>query len=415
MLKIIFPVLAISLLQIVSPLCAFAANAFDVEAATNAYVAKVPPAVRANADAYFEGGYWLLLIGFALTALLSIMLLAGKWSAAMRNLSERMTRRKPVQTFLYWCQYTLVATAILFPMTIYEGYFREHKYGFSNQTLGEWMGDQGKEFLLTLILGGFMVAALYGVIRRAERNWWILGTVVASVFMALLLFISPVFIAPMFNKYTKLEDPAIRDPILRMARSNSIDVDDVYIVDESRQSKRVSANVSGFLGTERISLNDNLLNSCSLAEIESVMGHEMGHYVLNHMYYYFLFFFILIAAGFAFLRGSFHWVVQRKGAAWDLRGVGDTAGLPLFVLLLSLYFFLLTPVTNSFSRMQEVEADLFGMNVSRQPDGYAEAVLKTGEYRKLDPGSVEEALFFDHPSGSRRIRMAMQWKAENLP
>ena len=414
MLKGIFPVLVILIWLGVSPLCGLAADAFDVEAATNAYLAKIPPAVRANADAYFEGGYWLLLIDFAFTALVSILLLAGKWSTAMRNLSERLTRRKPVQTFLYWCQYTVVTTAILFPMAIYEGYFREHKYGFSNQTLGEWMSDQGKELLLTLILGGLMVAALYGVVRKAERNWWILGTVVASVFLALVLFISPAFIAPMFNKYTKLEDPAVRDPILRMARSNSIDVNDVYVVDESRQSRRISANVSGLFGTERISLNDNLLNKCSLAEIESVMGHEMGHYVLNHTYYYFLFFFILIAAGFAFLRWSFNWVVQRKGAAWDIRGVGDSAGLPLFVLILSLYLFLLTPVTNSFSRMQEVEADLFGLNVSRQPDGCAEAVLKTGEYRKLDPGSVEEALFFDHPSGSRRIRMAMQWKAENL-
>ncbi len=110
----------------VSPLCGLAANAFDVEAATNAYLAKIPPAVRANADAYFEGGYWLLLIDFAFTALVSILLLAGKWSTAMRNLSERLTRRKPVQTFLYWCQYTVVTTAILFPMTIYEGHFREH-------------------------------------------------------------------------------------------------------------------------------------------------------------------------------------------------------------------------------------------------------------------------------------------------
>jgi STE24 endopeptidase len=235
-----------------------------------------------------------------------------------------------------------------------------------------------------------------------------------TVFMAFMMFIGPVFIAPMFNKYTKLTDPTFRDPILKMARANSIDADDVWIVDESRQSNRISANVSGLWGTERISLNDNLLNRCSLAEIKSVMGHEMGHYVMNHVQKSFLFFFIVIAAGFAFLKWSFNWVVKRKGKAWDIRGVGDTAGLPLFVLLISVYFFLLTPITNSFIRTQESEADLFGLNVSRQPDGHAEVELKVGEYRKLDPGPIEEIFFFDHPSSRKRIKMAMRWKVENM-
>jgi STE24 endopeptidase len=173
--------------------------------------------------------------------------------------------------------------------------------------------------------------------------------------------------------------------------------------------------VSGILGTERIALNDNLLKECSLAEIESVMGHEMGHYVLGHITIGFLFFFILIAAGFAFLKWAFDWAVKRKGQAWDIKGIDDTAGLPLVVLIVSVFFFLLTPVTNSFSRMQEVQADLFGLNVSRQPDGHSEVELKVGKYRKMDPGSVEELLFFDHPATRKRIRMAMQWKAQNLP
>ena len=213
---------------------------------------KVSPDVRANSDAYFEGGYWLLLIDFTLSAALCLFLLAGKWSARMRDLAERMTRRKPIQTFIYWCQYILVTTLILFPMTLYEGYFRERKYSFSTQTLGQWMGDQGKEFLLIALLGGLMVVALYGVMRRLERNWWIVGTVLTTLFMVFILFIAPVFITPMFNKYTKLEDPALRNPILRMARANSIDVDNVWVMDESIRSNRVSANVSGFLGTMRI-------------------------------------------------------------------------------------------------------------------------------------------------------------------
>jgi STE24 endopeptidase len=172
--------------------------------------------------------------------------------------------------------------------------------------------------------------------------------------------------------------------------------------------------VSGFAGTMRISLNDNLLNRCSLAEIESVMGHEVGHYVLNHVYKTTLFFAVVIAIGFALLKWGFERVTAGLGAGWGIRGVGDPAGLPLALILLSAYFFVLTPLLNSWTRVQEAEADLFGINASGQPDGEARVDLMLGEYRKLDPSPLEEILLFDHPSGRSRILMAMRWKAEHL-
>jgi STE24 endopeptidase len=164
----------------------------------------------------------------------------------------------------------------------------------------------------------------------------------------------------------------------------------------------------------RISLNDNLLNRCSLAEIKAVMGHEMGHYVLNHVYKILLFATIVIVMGFAFLHWALGFLLGRFGTRWDIKGVGDLAVVPLAALLFSVFMFVLTPITNSFIRMQEAEADIFGLNASREPDGFAEAALKLGEYRKMQPGPIEEWIFFDHPSGATRIRTAMQWKAENL-
>ena len=185
-------------------------------------------------------------------------------------------------------------------------------------------------------------------------------------------------------------------------------------MDESRQSTRVSANVSGFFGTQRISLNDNLLNRCTLPEIETTMGHEMGHYVLNHVYKDILFFGVLTVLGFAFLRSASAWALHRWGSSWRVRSVDDLAALPLFALLIALYFFLLTPITNTYIRSQEYEADIFGLNAAGQPDGEALVDLKLGDYRKLDPGPIEEFIFFDHPSGRTRIYAAMRWKAEHL-
>jgi STE24 endopeptidase len=222
-----------------------------------------------------------------------------------------------------------------------------------------------------------------------------------------------VFLAPMFNKYSLLEDAAVRDPILRLARQNGIPATKVYQVDASRQSNRVSANVSGFLGTDRITLNDNLLRRCSPQAIMAVMGHEMGHYVLNHVYKMIAFQAILFVAYFAALRWLLDWSLARWGVRWGIRGTGDVAMIPLAILIFSLLTFLATPIQNTLTRTQEYEADIFGLNTARQPDGEAEADLLLGEYRKLEPGPVEEFIFFDHPSGRTRIYAAMRWKAEN--
>src|SRR4029077_16595601 len=143
---------------------------------------------------------------------------------------------------------------------------------------------------------------------------------------------------------------------------NGIDAHEVWEIDASKQSKRVSANVSGFLGTQRITLNDNLLNRASLPEIEAVMGHEMGHYVLNHIYKGLMELGIVIVVGFALGARLFERLRQRNEARWRIRDVGDLAGLPLIALLFTTYLFVLTPVLNSIVRGQEVEADMFGLN-----------------------------------------------------
>ena len=229
------------------------------------------------------------------------------------------------------------------------------------------------------------------------------------------MLIVPVFIAPLFNTYKPLTDAKISGSILAMASANQIPVQQVFEVDASRQSNRVSANVSGLFGTARISLNDNLLKQCTLPEIRVVMAHEMGHYVLNHGIKLILYFGLFILGAFVFTRLLFERLVRRWGARWGVRGIADPAGFPLLVLIFSTFFFLITPLVNTAVRVTEREADAFGINTAREADGMAKVALKLGTYRKLDPSPMEEFIFFDHPSGRARIRMAMDWKAANLP
>jgi STE24 endopeptidase len=387
---------------------------FDADAATEAYMAMIPPAAKARSDAYFEGGYWLILWGFLYSTVVSLLLLHLRWSAKMRDLAERITRFRWLQTLIYWVQFLLVTTVLGFPLEYYQNFVREHKYGMATQTFGPWMGDEFKALFVGLVLGGIAVVGLFSIVRKLPKTWWIWGSVATMAFMIVTVALGPVYIQPIFNKINRLNDPKVTVPIIRMAHANGIPANDVYEIDASRQTTRISANVSGFGNTMRITLNDNLLRRGSPEEIQAVMGHEMGHYVMNHIPKFMIFLLIVVVFSFAYLRWALAWTLARWGVRWQIRDVTDPAVLPLVTLLAGILFFVLTPLMNTETRVQEQEADMFGLNAARQPDGEAQADLHLSEYRKMRPGPIEEFLFFDHPSGYTRIHCAMVWKGSNL-
>jgi len=386
----------------------------DPAAATQAWLESVPQDKREKSDAYFEGGYWLILWDYVVAASISILMLSSRVSARLRDFSERLTRHKTIRVACYSIAYLLLVYVLSFPLNVYENFVREHQYGLATQGFPAWFREQLIGLGITLIGGTIFLIVLYAVFRRAPKTWWIWGTGVAVVFSFVLLFIAPVFIEPLFNTYKPLTKPEISEPILVMARANQIPVKQVFEVDASRQTTRVSANVSGILGTTRIALNDNLLKQCTVPEIRAVMAHEMGHYVLNHGAKLLTYLGIFILIGFALTRILFDAAVRCRGDKWGVRGIADPAGLPLLALIFSTLLFLATPLLNTAVRVTEREADAFGINTAREPDGMAEVALKLGVYRKLNPTPLEEFIFYDHPSGRARIRMAMDWKAANL-
>lgn len=392
-----------------------AAATFDVEAASEAYMAQIPADKRARSDAYFEGGYWLLLWNVLIAVGVAWLLLGTRLSARMRDFAERRTRFKWLQTVIYALQYFVLTALITAPWAYYEGFVREHQYGLSTQDFSGWAGDQITSLIVTLVLGSLLLAVIYAVIRRSPRSWWLWGAGVSVAFVVFLGTIAPVFLAPLFNTYKPLDESPLKSEILATAKRHGIPAENVYWFDASRQSNRISANVSGMLGTTRISLNDNLLNRTSPETVKAVLGHEMGHYVLNHMYTQVAFLAVMLFLGFAFVRWAFGRVLARWGERWSVTGIADVAGLPLVIALLSVFGFVATPIDNTMTRIAEEQADAFGLDAARQPDGFAQAAVLLAEYRKMRPGPVEEALFHDHPSGWNRIHRAMTWKAQNMP
>jgi len=276
-----------------------------------------------------------------------------------------------------------------------------------------WFWEQTKGLLIGFVLFGFFVSLIYWAIQRFQKSWWVMGTLISTAFMVFTALIAPVFLTPIFNTYQPLPDGPVKASILSMAKSNGVPVDNVYQFDASKQSQRISANVSGIFGTTRISLNDNLLQRTSPEEIRAVMGHEIGHYVLHHVYKLVMEFGLLFLIEFFLIFHCFQWFLKKYAKNLSLRGAADIAAFPVLLAIFSLLSFLATPISNTIVRTSEQEADIFGMNLAREPDGFARAALKLGEYRKMSPGPIEEFLFYDHPSGENRIRAAMIWKKEN--
>ncbi|MBX3593740.1 M48 family metallopeptidase [Sphingomonas sp.] len=388
---------------------------FDVERASRAYLDLLQGPARAKSDAYFEGGYWLLLWGTLVTVATEGVMLFTGLSARYRGWAERVTRRRWLVPALFALPYVVTTALIALPWTIYTGYLREKHYGLMSQSAGAWAGEQAIQFGIAIIVVALLLTAVFAVIRAFPRSWWLWGAGTLLGFAAIGALIAPVFIAPLFNTYSEMPAGPLRDRIVAMAKAQNIPAEHIYVFDQSKQHKRISANVSGLGPTIRISLNDNLLNRTGADEVAAVMGHEMGHYVLGHVWKLLGAMALILAAIFYAIYRIAPVLIARFGRRWGVRDVADPAATSVFMALAAVAGLILAPVMNTLVRTNESAADAFGLDAAREPDGFAKVAMRLSEYRKIEPGPVEEFLFFDHPSGSTRVHRAMQWKKDHVP
>lgn len=386
---------------------------FDVDKATEAYINLLSAEQREQSDAYFEGGYWLQLWGFLYGLLVCVIFIATGLSQKLRDGAMKISHRPWLYTAIYAVFWLIAGTILGLPLSMYVDFYREHAYGLSNLSLAGWFAEGGKGLLVSLIIMPWLISGLFAAVRKAGERWWLYAGVVSFGVILLISMIAPVFISPLFNDYKPLAEGPVKSAIFSLARANQIPTDNVVYFDASKQTTRVSANVSGFAGTTQVSLNDNLLNKTSLPEIKAVMGHEMGHYVLNHGLRLTVYFSIVIIFGFWFVHKVLDKVILHFGVKYGIKDRTDPAVLPLAVAVLSVFFLVVTPITNTIVRQAEKEADLYGLNAAREPHGFATAAMRLSTYRKIHPSGWEEIIFYDHPSGYDRVHSSMLWLEEN--
>lgn len=387
------------------------AQGFDPAAATAAYLAQLPPALHEKARAYTQGGHWLILWGAVIAVAIAWLILRSGVLVRVRDRVERGRPRPWLAVAAIVLVDPLLEAVLGLPWDAYSGWWREKAYGLTSQPFTGWLFEHVLSVVVSLPVLLILIGGLYALIRRAPRTWWLWGGGLVALFFVFLMILQPIFIEPLFNKYTPAPPGPVRDEVVAMARQVGVPSDKIYIYNGSKQSNRYTANVAGLFGTARVAMSDVMFQKdADLAEVRGVVGHEMGHYVRGHALWFTLVFAVLAVVG-LFLTDRLYAPVLRLTGAKGVGGLADPAGYPVLAIIVAVLGLLATPVVNSVIRISEADADRFSLEHFNEPDGLSKALVKTIEYRAATPSRLEEIIFYDHPAVGRRIRRAMAWKA----
>ncbi|MEW5922666.1 MAG: M48 family metallopeptidase [Candidatus Zixiibacteriota bacterium] len=344
-------------------------------------------------------------IGFAFDVIVFLAILYFGLSGRMRLWAEAISRKKILVYLFYVLLFMIVMYIIYFPISYYTEFVVEHDYGFSNQTFSEWFADGLKTQAVAFILIFIVVSVLYWLINKTRR-WWLYFSLLAVPFAVLMIVIVPVVVAPVFNKFEPLQDKNLETDMIQLAHRAGIENPDVYQVDASRQSTKLNAYFTGMFATERIVLYDNIINAFTTDELKYVMGHEIGHYKMYHIWKGLFIAIVIIFAATWLANRLLPGIIRRNSRRFRFDRLGSVSSLPLLILFITIFGFLLQPVTNGISRYQEYRADEYGFKLSGVTiDDTRITYEKLSAYNlsDLEPPAFIEFWFYDHPALSKRI------------
>lgn len=370
----------------------------------------ITPERRAKLAAYSQFKNIWLFIDFFLSLIILYLFLRTGLSAKIRDWSKKI-RIPFFALWVYFGIYMLIYFLVEFPFTVYRYFLVEGEYGFINQTFGSWFSEELLTLGLTVLIGIIPIWFVFWLIKKSSR-WWLWMTAGLVPFIVFAIVVAPVFIMPLYNDFVPLQDQQLKSEILSLADKAGIEGSDVFQVNASKQSSKINAYVTGLFGSERIVLYDTMIDNFSRNEIKFVMGHEMGHYVLNHIWtgVFISIFFIMFALWIT--DKSIHAVLKKNKNKFKIESLSDYASLPLLLLYLTVLSFLFQPLTNSISRYHEHQSDIFGMDISKvNGEDAARAFEKLSAYNLSDPDPhpFMEFWFYSHPALSKRIEFVRQY------
>src|SRR3954465_7850233 len=320
----------------------------------------VPPATPMALRYYASGNRLWVLDQVLSIALLAVILFSGL-SARLRTWARQIGRNWFFTIVVYFALFTIVTSIITLPLTYYEEFVRQHDYGLSNQTLAKWWTDSGKTLAIACAAGGLFLWVPYLLLRRSPRRWWLYTAAAPIPFIVVANLVAPIWIAPLFNKFEPMRDKALEARILALADRAGIEGGRVFEVNKSVDTKTLNAYVAGLWQTKRIVLWDTIIARMDDRELLFVMGHEMGHYVLGHVWQVVALSSLLILGLLYAAYRTMGAIVVRWGDRFGFSDLADVASLPLLLLVTSVFSLVFAPVQLALSRHLEHEADRFGL------------------------------------------------------
>ena len=404
-------------LPLLAPRAYAAANSKDsavVRPATRDYIAEARAAFTPENRAYQRQRVALAIVSPLFGIAVGLLLLFTGVAQWLRDLANARAKGQWARVLVFFTLYSVIMAVVLLPLDWYSGWALEHRFALSNQSLGDWALDQGKALAFQIVAVGVLplLALAMRVVDAHPRRWWLWLSLGALPVAAASVLLQPLVFDPLFNKFTPLHDASLRDDILALARRADIPARNVYEVDMSTKTKKVNAYMTGFGSSQRIVLWDTTLKQMSRDEILFVMGHEMGHYVLHHIWKGLAW----VAAGSFAVLWLTAWfaraLLARFGGRWNVHAAGDLAAIPLLFAVLMWVNYLGAPVANAISRGVEHEADVFALEITHDNDAGARSFLKLAEGNRSDPEPAGwvKLLLFTHPPLGDRIRFALDYK-----
>jgi Zn-dependent protease with chaperone function len=401
-------------------------TASTANASTPAYT--LPADKLARAVAFAHAKTRLHFIDVIYGILILWLMLQFAVTAHFRNWAKAVSRRRFVQAIIFFPLFLITITVLGWPLDISHQHL-ELVYGQSVQSWPSYFGDELKALGLVVVLGTLVLALFYRMIRKSPRRWWFYSWLIALPLLVFVIFLTPVVIDPMFNKFAPLEqtNPALVADLEKVVARGGLSIppERMFLMRASEKVTSLNAYVTGIGASKRIVVWDTSIDKATPDEIMFIFGHEMGHYVLNHVYKLLAFAAIVLLVFLWLGYHAMHWLIRRFGQHWHIEEVNDYASVAVLFLTFSVFSFIAEPITNTFSRHLEHQADVYGQEAMHglvaDPQLTAQQAFQVlGELSLSDPAPTWVTIFwtYSHPDVSTRARFALKydpWTGDGHP